>query len=76
VDPDWHEVMVNDNIDIFEMSHEESVPNFKRLEILEKIKRIKGQDPSSLPLKNKKSVIVTRSVDKPSKDSDIPYSMH
>jgi hypothetical protein len=27
--PEWHESMVNANIDIFEMSHEESVSYFK-----------------------------------------------
>jgi hypothetical protein len=28
-DPEWHEAMVNANIDIFEMSYEESVSYFK-----------------------------------------------
>jgi hypothetical protein len=28
--PEWHEAMVNANIDIFEMSYEESVFYFKR----------------------------------------------
>jgi hypothetical protein len=38
MDPEWHEAMVNANIDIFEMSYEESVSYFKRLENLEKIR--------------------------------------
>jgi hypothetical protein len=33
--PEWHEAMMNANIDIFEMSHEESDSYFKRLEYLE-----------------------------------------
>jgi hypothetical protein len=37
--PEWHEAMVNFNIDIFEMSYEEYVSYFKRLENLEKIRR-------------------------------------
>jgi hypothetical protein len=44
--PEWHEAMVNENIDIFEMSYEESVSYFKRLENLEKIRRTKGLNPS------------------------------
>jgi hypothetical protein len=34
-DPEWHEAMVNAKNDIFEMSYEESVSYFKRLENLE-----------------------------------------
>jgi hypothetical protein len=41
--PEWHEVMVNANTDIFEMSYEESVSNFKRLENLEKIRHKRSQ---------------------------------
>jgi hypothetical protein len=52
-DPEWHEAMVNANIDIFEMSYEESVSYFKRLENLEKIKRTNGLNPSTLPVYNK-----------------------
>jgi hypothetical protein len=52
--PEYHEAMVNANIDIFEMSYEESVSDFKRLENLEKIKRTNGPNPSSLPVDNKK----------------------
>jgi hypothetical protein len=37
-DPERHEAMVNAKIDIFEMSYEEPVPYFKRLENLEKIR--------------------------------------
>jgi hypothetical protein len=32
--PEWHEAMVNANIHIFEMTYEESVSYFKRLENL------------------------------------------
>jgi hypothetical protein len=54
MDPEWHEVMVNASIEIFEMSYEESVSYFKRLENLEKIKRTNGPNASSLPVDNKK----------------------
>jgi hypothetical protein len=53
LDPEWHEAMVNANIDIFEMSYEESVSYFKRLENLEKIKCTNGPNPASLPVDNK-----------------------
>lgn len=43
--PEWHEAMVAANIDIFEMSYEESVAYFKRLENLEKIKKTNGMAP-------------------------------
>jgi hypothetical protein len=36
-DPEWHEIIVNAIIDIFEISYEESVSYFKHLENLEKI---------------------------------------
>jgi hypothetical protein len=64
MDPEWHEAMVNANIDIFEMSNEESMSYFKRLENLEKIKHTNGPNPSSLPVDNKKTASVTRSVGK------------
>jgi hypothetical protein len=64
--PEWHEAMVNANIDIFEMTDEESVSYFKRLENLEKIRRTNGPNPSSLPVDNKKTV--TSSVGKSSKN--------
>jgi hypothetical protein len=66
--PEWHEAMVNVNIDIFEMTYEESVSYFKRLENLEKIRRTNGPNPSSLPLNKKKRVSVTSSVGKSSKN--------
>jgi hypothetical protein len=47
--PEWHEAMVNANIDIFEMSYEESVSYFKRLQNLEKIRRTNSPYPYSLP---------------------------
>jgi hypothetical protein len=65
-DPEWHEAMVNANIDIFEMTYEESVSYFKRLENLEKTRRTNVPNPSSLPVNNKKSV--TNSVGKLSKN--------
>jgi hypothetical protein len=64
--PEWHEMMVNTNIHIFEMTYEESVSIFKHLENLEKIKRTNGPNPSSLPVDYKKSV--TSSVVKSSKN--------
>jgi hypothetical protein len=64
--PEWHEVTVNENIDIFDMPCEGSVSYFKRLENLEKIRRTNGPNPASLPVDNKK--FVTNSVGKPSKN--------
>jgi hypothetical protein len=66
--PEWHEAMVNANIDIFEMTYEESMSYFKRLEKLEKIRRTNGPNPSSLPVESKKTASVTSSVDKSSKN--------
>jgi hypothetical protein len=54
--PQWHEAMVNANIDIFEMSYEESVSNFKRLENLEKIRCTNGPIPSSITIGNNKNL--------------------
>jgi hypothetical protein len=54
-DPEWHEAMVNANIDIFEMSYEESVSYFKHLENLEKIRRTNNPSNASLPVDNKKT---------------------
>jgi hypothetical protein len=51
--PEWHESMVNSNIDIFEMTYEESVSYFKHLENLENIRCTNGPNPSSLPVDNK-----------------------
>jgi hypothetical protein len=55
--PEWHKAMVNSSFDIFEMSHEESLSYFKRLENLEKIRRTNSPNPSSLPVDNKKIYI-------------------
>jgi hypothetical protein len=66
--PEWHEAMVNANTDIFEMSYEETVSHSKRLENLEKIRCTNGPNPSSLPVDNKKTVSVTSSVGKSSKN--------
>jgi hypothetical protein len=52
-DPEYHEAMVNANIDIFEMSCVESVSYFTRLENMEKIRHTNGPNPSSLPVDNK-----------------------
>jgi hypothetical protein len=65
-DPEWYEAVVNANIDIFEISYEESVSYFKRLENLEKIRRTNGPNPFSLPVDNKKPV--TSSVGKSAKN--------
>jgi hypothetical protein len=56
MDTEWHEAMVNANIDIFERSYEEYVSYFKRLENLEKIRRTNGPKPASLPVDTKKHV--------------------
>jgi hypothetical protein len=42
LDPEWHDVMVNPNLEIFEMSYEKSVSYFKRLKNLEKIRHTNG----------------------------------
>jgi aspartate carbamoyltransferase regulatory subunit len=68
MDLEWHEAMVNANIDIFEISYKEFVTYFKSLENLEKIKCTNGPNPSSLPVDNKKRVSVTSSVGKSSKN--------
>jgi hypothetical protein len=60
--------MANANIDIFEMTYEESVSFFKRLENLEKIRHTNSPNLSSLPVDNNKTVSVTSSVGKPSKN--------
>jgi hypothetical protein len=64
--PEWYEAMVNANIDIFEMSYEESVSYFKHVENLEKFKHTNCPNPSSLAVDNKKSVTI--SVGKSSKN--------
>jgi hypothetical protein len=64
--------MVNANIDIFEMSYEESVSYFKHFENLEKIRRTNGLNPSSLPVDNKKRISATNSVGKSSKNHKGP----
>jgi hypothetical protein len=70
--PEWHEAMVNANIDIFETSYEEeSKLYYKHLENLEKIRRTHGPNSSSLPVDNKKRVSVTSSVGKYSKNHKV-----
>jgi hypothetical protein len=51
--PEWHEVMVNANIDIFKMCYDKSVSYFNHLQNLENIRRTNGTNPSSLPVDNK-----------------------
>jgi hypothetical protein len=60
--------MVNAKIGIFEMSYEESVSYFKRLEHLEKIRLTNGPSPTSLPVDNEKRVSFTGIVGKSSKN--------
>jgi hypothetical protein len=67
--PECHEAMVNANIDIFEISNEESVSYFKHFENLEKIKRTNGPNPTSISVDNKKRVSVTSSVGKSAKNN-------
>jgi hypothetical protein len=49
-DPEWQEAIVNANIDIFEITYEESLSYFKCLENLEKIRHNNCPNPSSLPV--------------------------
>jgi hypothetical protein len=67
-DAEWHEAMVNANIDIFENSYEESLMYFNYLENLQNIRLTNGPNPSSLPVDNKKRVSVTSIVGKSSKN--------
>jgi hypothetical protein len=57
-----HEAMVNTNIDIFEMSYEESVSYFKCLENLEKIRCINSPGPATIPVDDKNTLSVISSV--------------
>jgi hypothetical protein len=66
--PEWHEAIVDANLDIFEMCYEESVSYFKPLENLEKIRHTNSLSPASLPVDNKKRVSVTNNVGKSSKN--------
>jgi hypothetical protein len=66
MDPEWHEVMVNTNIDILKMSYEESLSEFKCLENLEKIRHNKCPNTATLPVDDMKSF--TSSVGKSSKN--------
>jgi hypothetical protein len=52
--PVWQSAMIAANIDTFEISFEDYVAYFKRLENLEKIKKTNGMAP--LPIENKKPV--------------------
>jgi hypothetical protein len=57
-DLEWYEAMVNNNIDIFEMSYEEYASYFKRLENLENIRCTNGPISTSLPVDDKKRVLL------------------
>jgi hypothetical protein len=63
--------MVNANIDIFEMSYDESVSYFKLLENLEKIRRTNSPGPATVPVYDQKSVSVSSSVAKSSKNPKV-----
>jgi hypothetical protein len=63
--------MVDASIDIFEMSYEESVSYFKRLQNLEKIRHTNGPNPPSLPIDNKNTLSVTNSIGKFSKNHKV-----
>jgi hypothetical protein len=67
-DLEWHEAIVNTNIDIFEMSYEKCVSYFKGLENLEKFRHNNGTNPSSLPVDNKKHISANSSLGKSSKN--------
>jgi hypothetical protein len=53
-DTEWHEAMINAKIHNFEMSYEESMSYFKRLENSEKIRRTNDPNPSSISVDKKK----------------------
>jgi hypothetical protein len=54
--------MVNANIESFEMSYEESVSYFKRLNNSEKFRRNNGEGPTTVPVHNKKIISATSSI--------------
>jgi hypothetical protein len=49
MDPEWHEAVVDANIEVFKMY-------FKRLENLENIWLTNSQNPSSLPVKKEYTI--------------------
>jgi hypothetical protein len=53
---EWHEAMINSNIDIFKMSYEESASYIKILENLERIRHTNGPGKATIPEDNMKSV--------------------
>jgi hypothetical protein len=67
MDLEWDEEIVNSNIEIFKLSHKQSVSYFKRLENLEKIRRTNSLNLASLPINDKKRVSGTSSIGKSSK---------
>jgi hypothetical protein len=60
--------MVNESIDIFEISYEESASYFKSLENLEKIRCTNSPNPSSLSVDNKNIQICYQSLGNSSKN--------
>jgi hypothetical protein len=74
--PEWHEAMVNANINIFEISYEEYTSYFKLFENLEKIRRTNDPSLDTLSVDRKKNFPVGSSVGKSSKNpkgSDMWY---
>jgi hypothetical protein len=63
--------MVNSNVDIFEMSNEESVYHFKCLENLEKIRCTNDLSLSTTSLDKKKTVSVTIIIGESSKNRKV-----
>jgi hypothetical protein len=68
--PEWHEAMVSDNIDIFEMNYEEAIAYFICLENLEKICCTNGP-ASAVAVDNKKHITSSVGVDKNNKSSNM-----
>jgi hypothetical protein len=77
MDHKCHEAMVNGNIYIFEISHEESISYSKRLENLEKIRLTNSPGPATIQLDKKEVFSVVSSVGKFSKNaSELPAKFH
>jgi hypothetical protein len=57
MDPKWHEALDYANIEIFEMSYEESFFNFQALENLDNIRRTNGPVLATL-LVDKMSILI------------------
>ncbi len=66
--PGWHEAMISENIDPFEINSEEAASYFNSLENLEKIRCTHGP-ASTLPVENKNTFTSDVSVGKLKKTS-------